>query len=376
MTDQITIFDTSLRDGEKAPGITFGMAAKVAVARRLAMLRVDVVEAGFPMISPGEFEAVEAVAAELAGEGSPAVSALARTYPADVRRAAAALRPAARPRINVFVPSSPPQQRSNGLTAAEAVRRAPEAVEAARGLVDDVQFSLGDAYRADPDYLARIAEDAVRAGAGTVTLVDSSGWAIPSEVTALVTRLRERVPGLAGVTLGVHHHNDLGLAAANALAGVMAGARQAECTVNGLGERAGNTALAEFAVLLRARSGTLGLHTGLETAELLATSRMVAELTGYRIAQDKPVVGDNTLVETAGSQTAGLRDPATYAYEVLDGEATGGLGKHTTLAGLRTALVDSGHPVTSLLLRDAFQRLKELTDAGAVSVDVAELIES
>jgi 2-isopropylmalate synthase len=373
MTDRITIFDTTLRDGEKAPGITFGKETKVAIARQLARLGVDVVEAGFPMISPGEFEAVEAVAAALGDEGAPVVAALARAYPADIRRAGEALRPAARPRINIFVPTSAPQQRSNGMTAAEAVRRAPEAVEEARRLVGDVQFSLGDAYRADPGHLAEIVDAVVRAGAATVTLVDSSGYAIPSEVAEFAARLRERVPGLAGVTLGAHHHNDLGLAAANALGGVMAGARQVECTVNGLGERAGNTALAEFAVLLRARQDLLGLHTGLETSELLPTSSLVAGLTGYPIARDRPVVGHNTLVETRG--TAVPRDPATYAYEVLDGEASGGLGKHTTLAGLRAALTDSGRPVTSVLLRDAFRRLKELTDAGAVSVELDELLE-
>ncbi|MEO7193512.1 MAG: hypothetical protein ABIZ05_01620 [Pseudonocardiaceae bacterium] len=204
--------------------------------------------------------------------------------------------------------------------------------------------------------------------------MDFSGWAVPGDVTELIGNLRAQVPGLAEVTLSAHHHNDLGLATANALNGVRAGAGQGECTVNRLGERAGNTALEQFVMLLSVRSDRLGLRTRINPTELLHTAKLVADRTGYPVAADQSIVGRNTLVrdrDTPGGLA--LRDPATYRHEVLDGEA-GTLGKHTTLADLRAALVAAGYPVTSHLLRDAFRRLNELSDNGAVAVDVDQLV--
>jgi 2-isopropylmalate synthase len=380
---RILLYDTTLRDGEQAPDINLGAAEKLQVARALAAAGADVVEAGFPVTSTGEFEAVRAVADGL-GPGPPGrpvtVAALARATRTDIVRAHSALAGAARARITVFVPVSEIQATASGLSLGEVARRARDGVHRARDLVEDVQLSLGDAPRAHPGFLAERVREAAEAGTGTIALVDSVGTATPMDFARTVAGAREALADHPTTLLSVHCHDDLGLAVANAFAGVLAGGGQVECAVNGLGERAGNTALEEIAMLLRLKGPTLDLDCGIVPGELPELSALVERLTGYAVARNKAVVGRNAFVHSAGvHQDAIGVDPASYQV-VPDPAAAAGaarprlaLGKHTSLAGLRTAFEQAGVPVTGGELATAFRRLKALADAGSPAVTLEEL---
>lgn len=371
---QVALYDTTLREGGQAPEVNLDAQAKVRLARALVATGADAIEAGYPMTSPGEFEAVHAVAGEVGG--SVIVAALARANRIDVTRANAALAGAARPRITVFVQVSEVQARAAGLTLDQMAQRARESVARARDLVADVQLSLGDVPRAQPGFVAELARAAAEAGAGTISLVDSAGVATPEEIGRAVSGVREALAGLpAGVS--VHCHDDLGLATANAFAGVLAGADQVECSVNGVGERAGNTALEEIAVLLRVKGPAHGVDCAVRPAELASASAIVEQATGYSVSWNKAVVGRHAFVHSAGvHQDAVLADDSSYgALGSVFGAAPGlALGKHTSLAGLRAALVASGASPTTRELADAYRRLKELADAGRSPLTLADLL--
>ncbi|HZD52101.1 MAG TPA: 2-isopropylmalate synthase, partial [Woeseiaceae bacterium] len=298
MNERVRIFDTTLRDGEQAPGCSMTLREKLRIARALAELRIDVIEAGFPAASPGDFDAVKAIAEEIEG---PVICGLARCHPEDIERAHAALRTAARHRLHVFVATSAiHREHKLKMAKQEIVRRAAEAVRLARELCADVEFSPEDASRTEPAFLAEVVTAAVEAGATTINIPDTVGYTVPEEFDRLFRSLKNDVPGIGNVTLSVHCHDDLGLAVANSLAAVAAGARQIECTINGIGERAGNCSLEEVVMALRTRAGFFGLHTGVDTTRLYPTSRLVAGITGMPLPRNKAVVGQNAFAHEAG----------------------------------------------------------------------------
>ncbi len=321
MHDRVLVFDTTLRDGEQSPGVAFDTAAKLEIARALAVLRVDVIEAGFPRASADAFAAVQAVARADFDAAPPIIAAIARADATDIEHAWEALRDAAHPRIHVFTSTSDIHLEHELRTTRPGVKqRTRAAVAQARGLCDDVEFTVGDATRADPGFTAEVIEIALVEGATTINVPDTVGYAMPDEYAALLRALAELVPGLADVVLSVHCHDDLGLAVANTVAGAIAGARQVECSVNGLGERAGNAALEEVVMALHARDDRLGLQTGVDTTRLAATSALVSRLSGFAIAPNKAIVGANAFATqsaiharsvAAQRETYQLIDPAT-----------------------------------------------------------------
>ena len=310
MSRKITIFDTTLRDGEQSPGIALSPGEKAQIGAQLERLGVDVVEAGFPVSSPGDFEGVRAVAAAVE---RPTVAALARTRREDLDAAAESLADARRSRIHVFIATSPiHMERKLRLEPQEVVGQARWAVGYARQRADEVEFSCEDATRSEPAFVAEVCREAVRAGATTVNLPDTVGYCLPDEYADFLREVQRLCPELLGVSLSVHCHDDLGLAVANSLAGVQAGATQVECTVNGLGERAGNAALEEIVMALRVRGDTFGSETGAVVAEIGRASRLVSELTGYRLQRNKAIVGANAFAHEAGNHNDGShKDAAT-----------------------------------------------------------------
>ncbi|MFN2488740.1 MAG: 2-isopropylmalate synthase, partial [Actinomycetota bacterium] len=309
----VRIFDTTLRDGEQSPGISLNLEEKLEIAEQLARLGVDVIEAGFPIASNGETEAVRAIARRVR---APIVTALARIQANDIDRAATALADAARPRIHTFIATSEIHMKAKLHMAPEEVLAAAEGgVRRARRHVDDVEFSCEDATRSDPDFLVRVYSAAARAGATTLNLPDTVGYALPDEFAALLRRLIADVGG--DVTWSVHTHDDLGLAVANALAGIEAGARQVEVAVNGIGERAGNCSLEEIVMALRTRLAPRGLHTRVDTREIARTSRLVAMLSGYPVPPNKAIVGANAFAHEAGIHQHGVMMERT-TYEIMD----------------------------------------------------------
>src|SRR5918999_1892273 len=283
--DRVIIFDTTLRDGEQSPGISLNTGEKLEIATQLARLGVDVIEAGFPIASPGDFEAVQAIARQVEG---PIIAGLARAHAADVERAWEAVRDAERPRVHTFISTSDIHIVHQLQSTREDVKaQARAAVAHAKSFVDDVEFSPMDATRADVEFTAEVLAAAVEEGATTVNIPDTVGYAMPHEYAAFLERLYELVPGLRGVVLSVHCHDDLGLAVANSFAGLQAGARQVECAINGIGERAGNASLEEVVMLLRTREAAVGLTTKIQTREIARTSRLVSRLTGYTVQPNK-----------------------------------------------------------------------------------------
>src|SRR5215204_868938 len=279
--DRVVIFDTTLRDGEQSPGISLNVTEKLEIAHQLARLGVDVIEAGFPIASPGDFQAVRAIAREVHG---PVIAGLARAHAADIERAAEAVRDSERPRVHTFISTSDIHIEHQLQSTREDVKgQARAAVAHAKSFVDDVEFSPMDATRADVEFTAEVLQIALDEGATTINIPDTVGYATPDEYAGFLTRLYELVPGLHDVVLSVHCHDDLGLAVANSLAGVQAGARQVECAINGIGERAGNASLEEIVMLLHTRAADLGYTTGIQTREIARTSRMVSRLTGYPV---------------------------------------------------------------------------------------------
>jgi 2-isopropylmalate synthase len=362
---RVHIFDTTLRDGEQSPGISLNTQEKVEIAQQLARLGVDVIEAGFPITSPGDFEAVEAIAGQVEG---PVICGLARTRKADIDAAWGAIRQAERPRIHTFVSTSDIHITHQLRTTREDVKgQARAAVALAKSYCDDVEFSPMDATRADVEFTAEVCAIAVEEGATVVNVPDTVGYTTPEEYAGYFRRLYELVPALRNVRVSVHCHDDLGLAVANSYAGVLAGARQVECAVNGIGERAGNCSLEEIVMLLRTRRDAHGLDTAANTRELARTSRMVSRFTGYAVQPNKAVVGRNAFAHESGIHQDGvLKERSTY--EIMDATEVGlesnsiVLGKHSGRHALRDALAELGFKVDGSALNQAFARFKEVAD--------------
>ena len=363
--NRVHIFDTTLRDGEQSPGISLNTQEKVEIAQQLARLGVDVIEAGFPITSPGDFEAVEAIAHNVQG---PVVCGLSRTHKADIDAAWNAIKDSERPRIHTFISTSDIHITHQLQTSREDVKgQAKAAVALAKSYCDDVEFSPMDATRADIEFTAEVCAIAVAEGANVVNIPDTVGYTTPEEYAAYFRRLYELVPGLDGVEVSVHCHDDLGLAVANSFAGLVAGARQVECAVNGIGERAGNCSLEEIVMLLRTRRDAHGLDTGIDARELARTSRMVSRLTGYSVPPNKAVVGRNAFAHESGIHQDGvLKERSTY--EIMDATEVGlesnsiVLGKHSGRHALQDALQQLGFKVEGGALNQAFKRFKEIAD--------------
>jgi len=364
LSRRITIFDTTLRDGEQSPGIALTPDEKAEIGAQLERLGVDVVEAGFPVSSPGDFEGVRAVAAAVA---RPTVAALARTRQEDLDAAAESLAGAGRSRIHVFIATSPiHMERKLRLEPREVVRQARWAVGYASHRADEVEFSCEDATRSDPGFVAHVCGEAIDAGATTINLPDTVGYCLPDEYAEFLREVQRLCPELLDVTLSVHCHDDLGLAVANSLAGVRAGATQIECTLNGLGERAGNAALEEVVMGLRVRADALGCETGVVAGEIGRASRLVCELTGYRLQRNKAIVGANAFAHEAGIHQDGmLKDAATY--QIMDPAELGlvmtlPLGKHSGRHAFARACAEAGIELERAALEEAFRRFKRLAD--------------
>jgi 2-isopropylmalate synthase len=364
--DRVIIFDTTLRDGEQSPGISLNTTEKLEIAHQLARLGVDVIEAGFPIASPGDFEAVQAIAREVHG---PVIAGLARAHAADIERAAEAVRDAGRPRIHTFISTSDIHiEHQLQSTREDVLGQARAAVAHAKSFVGDVEFSPMDATRADVEFTASVVAAAVEEGATTINIPDTVGYAMPDEYAAFLRRLYELVPELRDVVLSVHCHDDLGLAVANSFAGVQAGARQVECAINGIGERAGNASLEEFVMLLHTRAADVGFATGVQTREIARTSRLVSRLTGYPVQPNKAVVGRNAFAHESGIHQDGvLKERSTY--EIMDAGSVGVddvssivLGKHSGRHALKSALEELGFTVSGQALNTAFKRFKEIAD--------------
>jgi 2-isopropylmalate synthase len=363
--NRVLIFDTTLRDGEQSPGISLNTTEKLEIAQQLARLGVDIIEAGFPIASPGDFEAVEAIARQVDG---PVICGLARANATDVERAWEAIRDAERPRLHVFISTSDIHIEHQLMSTREDVKGLTRAcVAQAKGYCDDIEFSPMDATRADAQFTAEVLQIALEEGATTINIPDTVGYAMPDEYAAFLRSLYEMVPGLHDVVLSVHCHDDLGLAVANSFAGVLAGARQIECAINGLGERAGNAALEELVMLLHTRHADLGLTTAAVTTELARTSRLVSRLTGYAVQPNKAIIGRNAFAHESGIHQDGVLKERT-TYEIMDATTVGlesnslVLGKHSGRHALRDALAQLGYDVDGQTLNTAFKRFKELAD--------------
>jgi len=364
LSRRIRIFDTTLRDGEQSPGIALTPDEKAEIGAQLERLGVDVVEAGFPVSSPGDFEGGRAVAAAVE---RPTVAALARTREEDLDAAAESLAAAGRSRIHVFIATSPiHMERKLRLEPREVVRQARWAVGYARDRADEVEFSCEDATRSDPGFVAHVCGEAIDAGATTINLPDTVGYCLPDEYAEFLREVQRLCPELLDVTLSVHCHDDLGLAVANSLAGVAAGATQVECTLNGLGERAGNAALEEVVMALRVRADAFGCETGIVAGEIGRASRLVCERTGYRLQRNKAIVGANAFAHEAGIHQDGmLKDAATY--QIMDPAELGlvmtlPLGKHSGRHAFARACAEAGIELEREALEEAFRRFKRLAD--------------
>jgi len=365
MSERIRIFDTTLRDGEQAPGCSMTLKEKLRVAKALADLRVDIIEAGFPAASPGDFDAVKAIADENRG---PTICGLARCNPDDIEKVHAAVKGADRHRIHVFVATSEiHREHKLRMAKEEIIRSAVGAIRMARELCDDVEFSPEDASRTELAYLAEVVTAAVEAGATTVNIPDTVGYTVPEEFDRLFRYLKEHVPGIDDVTLSVHCHDDLGMAVANSLAAVRAGARQVECTINGIGERAGNCSLEEIVMALRTRAEFFGLETGVDSTRLYPTSRLVSGITGMQVPRNKAVVGENAFAHEAGIHQHGMLQHHS-TYEIMRPEDVGlsrsnlVLGKHSGRHAFRDRVRGLGFDLDEFELNRAFMEFKKLAD--------------
>ncbi|WP_431482725.1 2-isopropylmalate synthase [Pseudomonas solani] len=364
--DRVIIFDTTLRDGEQSPGASMTREEKLRIAKALERLRVDVIEAGFAIASPGDFEAVKAIADSIKDS---TVCSLARAVEADIERAAEALKGANAGRIHTFIATSPiHMQYKLRMQPDQVVEQAVRAVRHARNLCADVEFSCEDAGRSEIDFLCRIIEAAIDAGARTINIPDTVGYAIPHQYAETIRQLLQRIPNADKAVFSVHCHNDLGLAVANSLAAVAVGARQVECTINGLGERAGNAALEEIVMAIKTRADILGVHTRIDTPHILATSRMVSGITGFPVQPNKAIVGANAFAHESGIHQDGvLKHRETY--EIMSAQSVGwhtnklSLGKLSGRNAFRTRLEELGIQLPGEAeLNAAFARFKVLAD--------------
>ncbi|WP_216319805.1 2-isopropylmalate synthase [Deinococcus aestuarii] len=375
----IRIFDTTLRDGEQSPGVALNHTQKLEIAHQLARLGVDVIEAGFPIASPGDLEGVSRIAREVRG---PIIAGLARANRADIEAAAKGVELAERPRIHTFIATSPIHMAKKlNLEPGAVIERAVEAVRLARSFVDDVEFSAEDATRSEPEFLARIFRAVVAEGATTINVPDTVGYTTPEEMRALFAYLKGELPG--HVILSAHCHDDLGMAVANSVAAAQGGARQIECTVNGIGERAGNASLEEIVMAFHTRGDVYGFATGIRTRELYRASRMVSRLSGMPVQPNKAIVGDNAFAHESGIHQDGVIK-ARETYEIMNAELVGReaavlvMGKHSGRAAFRKALTDLGYEVPEERVKDLFARFKDLADRkGQIYADdLRALVES
>jgi 2-isopropylmalate synthase len=371
-TDTILIFDTTLRDGEQSPGCSMNLEEKLQVAIQLEALGVDIIEAGFAIASPGDFEAVSEVAKQCK---RATVASLARAATADIERAWDAVRHAVRPRIHTFIATSPLHMRVKLNKSPEQVLEAIHAtVSLARNLCPDVEWSAEDATRTDPDFLARAIEIAIKAGARTINLPDTVGYATPEVYGAMFRDMRTRVPDSDKAIFSTHCHNDLGLAVANTLAAVMAGARQVESTINGIGERAGNAAVEEIAMAIKVRHDVLPVRTNIVSTEITRASRLISGITGFQVQPNKAIVGANAFAHESGIHQDGMiKDASTY--EIMTPESVGltqsslVMGKHSGRAAFRQKLEELGYTLGDNAFQDAFARFKALADAKKAVFD-------
>ena len=366
MKDKLIIFDTTLRDGEQSPGASMTHEEKLRVARQLEKMRVDVIEAGFPAASPGDFNAVKAISEIVTGS---IVCALARANPGDVKKAGDAVGPAASSRIHTFIATSPiHMEHKLRMKPEKVLEHAVAAVKQARNYTDDVEFSPEDAGRSELDFLCRIIEAAIDAGAGTINIPDTVGYNLPTQFGTLIEQLLERVPNADKAVFSVHCHNDLGLAVANSLSAVMAGARQVECTINGLGERAGNASLEEIVMAVRTRQDAFTCDSGIDTTQIVPASRLVSSITGFPVQPNKAIVGANAFAHEAGIHQDGVIK-ARETYEIMRAEDVGWaanrivLGKHSGRNAFTERLKFLGFQFQSdEELDQAFARFKQLAD--------------
>lgn len=384
MTNYVKIFDTTLRDGEQSPGATMTSAEKLEVAHNLARLGVDIIEAGFPAASPDDLEAVRRIALEVGNPANPesearvpVIAGLARANKADIDKAWEAVQGAKKPRIHTFLATSPIHMKHKlKMDPEEVIQRVSEMVTYARSLCADVEFSPEDAGRSEPEFLYVVLGEAIKAGATTLNIPDTVGYTTPDEFYKLIDGIIKNTPGMhEGITVSVHCHDDLGLATANTLAGIRAGARQAEVTVNGIGERAGNTSLEEVVMTLKTRHPVFGLETGIETQQLSRISKLVSNYTGIVVQPNKAIVGSNAFAHEAGIHQDGmLKHQSTY--EIMRPEDVGVnqtnlvLGKHSGRAALRNRLAEMGHSLDDVELDKAFARFKDLADRKKVITDL------
>ena len=363
--DKIIIFDTTLRDGEQSPGASLTIREKLRIARRLEKLGVDVIEAGFPIASEGDFKAVSTVARKVRGT---VVAGLARCLEKDIEAAARALETAARPRIHVFLATSRIHRQFKLHKAkAEIIKQAVKSVQQARKYCDDVEFSPEDASRTELAFLSRVVEEVIRAGAGTVNIPDTVGYSNPEEFGEIIRYLKKKVSNISRAVISVHCHNDLGLAVASSLSAVKNGARQVECTINGLGERAGNAALEEVVMALKVRKDFWGVETGIDTRRIYQTSRLVSHLTGISVQRNKAIVGENAFAHEAGIHQDGILKERT-TYEIMRPEDVGVptsklvLGKHSGRHAFQEKLRALGYSLDEQELEKAFVAFKLLAD--------------
>ncbi|MFQ5785299.1 MAG: 2-isopropylmalate synthase [Alphaproteobacteria bacterium] len=379
-SNRVIIFDTTLRDGEQSPGCSMNLEEKLRVAAVLERMGVDIIEAGFAIASRGDFQAVNEIARTVKGA---TVCSLARASQKDIDRAAEALEPAERKRIHTFISTSPLHMKYKLQMEPAAVHQAViDSVTHARNLCDDVEWSCEDGSRTERDFLCRTIESAIKAGAGTINIPDTVGYALPEEFAALVAMLFDRVPNIDKAIVSVHCHNDLGLAVANSLAAVGAGARQVECTINGIGERAGNAAMEEIVMALRTRHDLMPYTTGVKSAEITRASRLLSAITGFNVQPNKAIVGANAFAHEAGIHQDGMLKHAG-TYEIMTPESVGlvkstlVMGKHSGRHAFKRKIEELGFEIGENAFEDAFQRFKDLADKkkDIFDEDIAALVE-
>ncbi len=372
MNNRITIFDTTLRDGEQSPGYSMNMSEKLKIAHQLERLNVDVIEAGFPISSDGDFETVKKIASEIK---NTTVAALCRTTKIDIETAAESLERAAKPRIHTFIATSDIHMKYKlRKTRDEVVESAVEGVERARQYCDEVEFSAEDASRSEPEFLYRVFEQVIKAGATIINIPDTVGYALPWEFGNLIKNIRENVPGIDRAVISVHCHNDLGLAVANSLTAVQNGAGQVECTINGIGERAGNASLEEVVMAISTRQSDFEQTTGIDTCQITPASRLLAEITGNGVQRNKAIVGQNAFAHEAGIHQHGvLNNPLTY--EIMTPESVGlecnsiVLGKHSGRFALRKKLENMGYNFAKDDINRIYVKVTRLADKQKIIND-------
>ena len=370
--DRVVIFDTTLRDGEQCPGATMTFSEKLEVAELLDEMGVDIIEAGFPIASQGDFESVQEIARRAQ---NAVICGLARAQMPDIDRCAEAIKPAKRGRIHTFIGTSPlHRQYQMGIDQAEVISRIQASVTRARGYTDDVEWSAMDATRTEPDFLCQCIETAIKAGASTVNIPDTVGYATPDEFAALIRMILERVPGADTVVFSTHCHNDLGLAVANSLSGVISGARQIECAINGLGERAGNAALEEVVMAIKTRSDVMPFWTGIDTTMLTRASKLISRVTAFPVQYNKAIVGRNAFAHESGIHQDGVLKNA-LTFEIMTPESVGlkesslVMGKHSGRHAFREKLKELGYELGANAFEDAFVSFKALADRKKLVYD-------